>query len=86
MAQFPRLLEAIRLAKPDEAEESFGWYAVREKDDKVGAGPYTTYRECMADMKTKAWFKTHGAGDDKIYYVAHGWVDDNEKFNGQEPE
>jgi hypothetical protein len=84
MAQFPRLLEAIKLAAPDQAEESIGWYIVLEKNDKCAWGPFDTYRAAAKAIENHQGYATHGVPVEKIVYVAHGWCGDDNEFNEQE--
>lgn len=70
-------LSEIKLATPDAAEESIGWYMVRERDDRIGAGPYKSYREAVSESKHKEWFKTTGSNP---FYIEHGYVNDVDTF------
>jgi len=70
------LTEKIEAAVSDPAEDTIGWWIVREKDDTGLWGPFSTHSKAADELQhNHPQYNTRGV-DDKTVYIEHGWVDE----------
>ena len=80
------LTEAIASVEKDPAEDTIGWWIVREKGDVAAWGPFTSQSKAMKELEGHKGYATYGVSDEKIVYIEHGWVDEDNghKFHQQD--
>jgi hypothetical protein len=73
--------ERIEPMDKDPAEDSIGWWIVRETDDKGAWGPFKSLSKAQDELKSHKGYATYGVSDEKTVYIEYGWVDEDEVFH-----